>query len=85
MFFQDVPYGLVGYVVANVGQRALDSIVSPGRILSGELQNKINNDLTDAWPADVLSIVTVVSLLSNELSMPTQYRVGCEQRANVFK
>ena len=50
--FEDVADGRVGDVVADVGQRTLDAVVSPGRILFGEPQDQVHDHLANAGSAD---------------------------------
>ena len=40
MFFEDVPDAAVGDLVAEVGQRALDPVVAPGRVLPGHAEDE---------------------------------------------
>ncbi len=53
--------GGIGNVVTNVGRCSLDSNVAPGRILSGEPQNGIHDDLTDSRSSDNLSRINMHS------------------------
>lgn len=48
VFFQDIADRLVGDAVSYVGQRALDTIVSPGRLFASESQDQVNNDLAES-------------------------------------
>ncbi len=76
----------VADVVADVGQRTLDSVVTPGPIFLGELQGQINNHLADSWSTYLLLLsIGVVPLLCDKLSMPTQNRIRRKQGAESFK
>jgi hypothetical protein len=61
-------------VTADVLQCSLNSIVSPRRILSGEANNGIHDDLSDSWSAE-FAFVAGIKLYGHEPSMPTQDRV----------
>ena len=50
MCFEDVVDSRVGNMVVDVGQGALDAITSPGRVLLGEPQDQVHDDLAEAWP-----------------------------------
>ena len=70
MCFEDVADGRVGDMVADVGQGALDAIVTPGRVLMSEPQDQVDNDLVDTWSAHGLAFAAVILFLGNELSVP---------------
>ena len=64
IIFQDVAHSLVGYLVAEIRQRALNPIVSPRGIVTGEPQNKIDDLALHTWPAYGFATIAVVSLLN---------------------
>ena len=76
MSFQYVGHRGIGDVVTNVGQCSLDSIIAPGRILSGKPQNGIHDDLPKPRPSNSLSLVAVVPLLRHEFMVPAENCVG---------
>ena len=76
MSLQDVADGCVRDDVPQVGQSTLDAIVTPGWILTGYSEYKINCALGSGGPSDFRTPVTVVPLLGDELPVPAQDRVG---------
>jgi hypothetical protein len=83
VLLQDVADAAIGGV-PEIGQGALDAIIAPGRILLGETDHQVLDALRDRWTAGlVLSAVTVVPLLRNEGTVPTQDGVRREERADL--
>lgn len=64
------------HVVAELEQLALDALVSPRRVLQGELLNERGDRLVDRWAARV---VRVRPLFRHQPAVPTQHRVGSGQ------
>ena len=58
---------------------ALNSVISPRRILSGESYDGIHDFLTDAWPSG-LPLATGVELLRHEFAVPAENRVWRDDR-----
>jgi hypothetical protein len=83
--FENVFYSGVGNVVADIRQCSLNSIATPGRILLRESQNQIDDHLSDARPADCLSLVAAVPFPGNQVPLPTQNRIGREQCTEFFQ
>ena len=85
VFFEDVAHRLVGHLVAEILQRALNPIVSPRGILTSEPQNELDDLFFHTWPAYRLAALTVVPFLSHQRSVPTQDRVRRKQRADLLE
>ena len=85
VLFQDVTDGLVGDLVAEVGQRSLDAIVTPGRILACHAEHQLDDFLGHGRTADRLALVAVVPFLSDEHPMPAEDRVRREERADFLQ
>ena len=62
--------------MTQVGQGALDLVVSPGHILPRKANNKIDDLLPYTWASRRFATLTVVPLLGNEGSVPPQDRIG---------
>ena len=74
MFLEYVGYRRIGDVIADVLQCSLNSIVSPRRVLSGEANNGIHDDLSDSWPTG-FAFVAGIEFLRDQFAMPLQNRV----------
>ncbi len=85
MSFQDVGHRGIENVVAEVPQSSLNAVVTTGRILCGEADDGVNDDLLDARSSDRLPLVRVVPLLCNQLTMPAQDRVWCDDRSQLME
>ena len=85
VFLEDVAHGLIGDLVTQVGQGALDPVVSPGHILPRKAKNKIDDLLPYTWPSYGFATFAVVPFLGNQRSMPAENRIGREQRADLFE
>ena len=81
MPLQDVGDRRPANPVADVVQRTLDPCVSPARILSRHSDGEFRNDLHYSTSARGSPLVG--PLLSNELPVPTQDGVGCDERCNL--
>ena len=64
-------------MVTDVGQCALDAIVTPGRILFGEPQDQVHDHLANAWSAHWLALLTVVPLVCHEFAVLTKNCIRC--------
>jgi hypothetical protein len=78
MLSEDVPDRGVGDLVPEVGESALDSVVSPGRILPGYAQDEFDDLRPDPRTPNDLAPITVVPLLRNQLPVPAADGVGRE-------
>ena len=76
MCLQYVPHGGICDVVIQVLECSLNSIESPRGILSGKSNNRIDDHLSDSWPT-VLSFIAGIELLCDEIPIPTENRVRC--------
>jgi hypothetical protein len=86
MLFQDVTNGRVRDVIADIVQRALNPVITPGRILPGKPQSEVDDDLTDFRSACfLLPAIRIIPLVRDQLSMPTQDCIRSEQRAKQFE
>lgn len=70
MLFEDVTDDGIRDVVTKVGQRALDPIESPGRILLGETNDQVNNHLANP-SSPKPSLNGIVSLIGDQQSVPS--------------
>ena len=77
MGLEHVGYRGVGNVVTDVGQRTLNAIVTPRRILSGEANDGIHHNLSNAWPSE-FAFVAGVELVRHEFAVPAENRVWRE-------
>ena len=86
MGFQDITDRGVADPIANVGQRSLDSIIAPQRILFGELQDQIHDYLANSGTTSlIISTIGEIPFLTNQLTMPPQNRIGRKQGAEFFQ
>src|ERR1019366_4277102 len=69
----------------DVGQGVGDPVVTPGRILAGQLQDPVNDFLRRCWPAHRTTLVAMVPLLRHQLPMPAQNGVRREQRTDLVQ
>ncbi len=74
--FQHVGHSRITNVEADIGQGTLDAIVASGGIFLCKSQDRIDDDLTDAWASDCLSFLAVVPLLHHQLTVPAKNRIG---------
>jgi len=65
--------------VAKVRESSLNPIESPRGIITGQPQDKIDDFLPFARPPNGLATLAVVPLPGNQLAMPSQDRIWCEQ------
>jgi hypothetical protein len=76
---EDIFHGGIGDVIADIGQGALDAIVTPGRVVLREPQDQVHDDLANAWPPwFLLPTIAVIPFLGYELSMPAEDCVGSD-------
>lgn len=73
---QHVGHSGIGDVVAEVLECSLNSIEAPRGILLGEAYDGTDDFLSDPWLA-WLSFIAGIELLRDEISMPSQDRVWC--------
>ena len=76
-------HGLIGDLVAEVVQSRLDPIVTPGRILPGELQDQIHDHLGGPRSAHGFPLLAVIPLLGHEFAMPAEDRVRRNDRGQL--
>ena len=69
----------------DIGQGTLDAVTAPYGIFLCESQDRIDDDLSNAWPASKLSLVSVVPLLFNQRPVPAENGIGRKQSANLYK
>ena len=74
--FRRLLTGRIANMLADIGQGALDAIVTPRRILPGEVQDEVDNHLTDPGSADRVAFVGVVPFPGDQFPMSAQNRVG---------
>lgn len=86
MPLEDVADGLVADFVAEVAQSAHDAVITPGGVLSGELEDEFFDLRSDGW-ATLVSFggVRAVELLGDEPSIPAQDRLGFDDGADVLE
>ena len=70
--------------MTQVGQGALDLVVSPGHILPRKANHKIDDLLPYTWPSCGFAALAVVPFLGNQRSVPAKNRIGREQSADLF-
>ncbi len=81
VFFQDVADGLIGYLMSEVGQRPLNTVVAPGGIVLSHPQDELYNVFGDGWPSLLyLSAMAEIPFISYQLAMPTQDGIGSDDR-----
>ena len=85
VLFEDVADGLIGDLVAQIGQCTLNAVVTPGRILACHAEHQLDDFLGHRWTADRLAFVTVIPFLSDERAMPAENRVRREERADFLQ
>ena len=86
VLFENIADRRVGDVITDVGQGPLDPVVTPGRILLGLAKDQIDDDLADSRATWLLLLpIGVILLLRHQHPVPSQYRIGREQRANLFE
>jgi len=85
VFLEDVANGLIGDLVPQVGQGALDLVVSPGQILPRKANNKVNDLLPYTWASYGFTALAVVPFLGDKRSMPAKNRIGREQSTDLFE
>ena len=66
-----LPDSLVGNLLANIGQRPLNPVVAPRRILTSDPQNEIDDLLPDTLPTDLLPLIAAAPLPGDQHPMPT--------------
>lgn len=76
MFFQDISDCLIRNLVTDVGQSALDPVITPIRILLRESYDQFDDLWSNSWPTDRFPLLAVVPLLRHEFPMPAEERVG---------
>lgn len=86
MPLKDVADGLVADLVPEVAQSTCDAVVTPGGVLSGELEDEFFDLRSDGW-ATLVSFggVRAVELLGDEPSIPAQDRLGFDDGADVLE
>ena len=70
--------------IAEIVQRALDSLVAPTHVLAGHAENQIDNFLVFRWPPRILTR-SGIALGLDEFSMPTQDRASLSNRCDLSK
>lgn len=81
VLLQNVFDGRIAYVMAKIGEHALDAVVSGARILCCEFNNQLRNFLRNRWPAGTCSFKGL--LPCNQLSVPAQQRIRRDEAANL--
>ena len=72
-------------MVPQILQGALDSVITPGQVLSRNADNQISNLLTDMRTADLPTSVAVVPFLGHQLSVPPEKSVGRDNRCDFLQ
>ena len=85
VFLEDVANSLIGDLVTQVSQGALDLVVSPGYILPRKANNKIDDLLPCTWASRGLTTFAIIPFLGNKRSMPAKNCIGREQSADLFE
>ena len=75
MLFEDVAYSLIGDMVSNIGQRALDPIVAPSWIFLDKSQNQVDDGLADSRSTDTLLLIAVIPFFGHQHPMPAEDRI----------
>src|SRR5262249_47592978 len=74
--FEDVADGLVADVVAQMGESTGKTVIAPAAILLGHLHHQVLQLLVDSGAPQRLALVGAIELLSRELPVPAQNRLG---------
>ena len=86
MRLQNVGNGRITDGVANLSELALNAIESPCWILPREFHRQVDDHLTNSRSTWLVRFtVGVIPLFGDELSMPTQDRIRCEQSADFIQ
>jgi hypothetical protein len=86
VLFEDIPDGSVRDLVVEIGERALDPVVAPGRVLPGHAQDEAGYVCGDGWPSGCcLPPFAVVPLLGDQPPVPAQDRVGRDDRRQLHQ
>lgn len=80
---QDIFDGIRCYDVAEINERTLDSVVTPGGILPRHAEYQIGYLLRNARLAG--SLLGIRLLLRDELPIPGKQYIGCHQRLQLTK
>ncbi len=70
MATEDVTHGDLVNVMTQISQCALDTAITPGRILFSHADNELFNLLTDARSAPLFSFLTAIELVGNQALVP---------------
>src|SRR5215472_6009836 len=72
---QDVPYSLIRDGIAEIGQRAYNSVVTPPGILPRHFDDQLLQLRLDCRPAGIAAVFGAIELLGDEFPVPAQDRV----------
>ena len=73
MPLQDIPHGLVGNAVAQIGQGTDDPIITPARIVSGQSHDQLFNLNRNGWASGLgVSPTGEIPFLGNQAPMPVE-------------
>jgi len=69
----------IANLIANFGERALNSVETPSRVLLRKFHGQVDNYLAAPRSARFfLPAISGVPFLGHECPMPAHHRVGCE-------
>ena len=78
---ENIAHGCICDSISDIGQRSLDAIATPAWILFSKPNGEVDDHLTNAGTARLLSI-GVIPFVGHKSTMPAEYRVGREQCPN---
>jgi len=81
MILENIADSRIGYMISDILQRALNSVVSPTPILLGHSNDKQHYLLSQTrTPCCTLPTIAIVPLFRDQLPMPTQNRIRRHNR-----
>ena len=86
MGFEDVAYGLIADFVTEVGQRALNTVVAPGRILASHLQYEFLDFVCHRRAPGFIPLpVAVVPFSGDQFAVPAKDRIWRKQEPDLLQ
>ncbi len=83
--FENVGDRGVRDVKAQVGQGALNAVVASTGIFLSHANSQGHDLRPNTWSTDGLSLVRVIPFASDELTMPSEYGVGCDDGGDLLQ
>jgi hypothetical protein len=82
---ENIAYGLIADVVAQLGESTGNAVITPGTILLGHVDDQVFEFPVDTRSSHGLSLRGAIEFLSHQLAMPGENRLGFDDGSDFLQ